>query len=75
VTAQGVWRFGAVLFTLLGAFSAIVFARLRWTAADVDVVGFLWFFQNLPKVAALGFIIVFFSIALWCFIRSFGVFR
>ncbi|HTI04789.1 MAG TPA: hypothetical protein VL549_05705 [Gemmatimonadales bacterium] len=75
MTAQGVWRFGAVLFTLLGAFSAIVFARLRWTASDVDVVGFVWFVQNLPKLAALGCIIVFFSIALWCFIRSVMSFR
>lgn len=75
MTARGIWRFGAVMFTVLGAFSAIVFARLTWTAADVDVVGFIWFAQNLPKLAALGFIIVFFSIALWCCIRSFGVFR
>ena len=75
MTAHGVWRFGAVLFTVLGAFSAIVFGRLRWTPSDIDVVGFVWFVQNLPKLAALGFIVIFLSIALWCFIRSFGVFR
>ena len=75
MTAQGVWRFGAVLFTVLGVFTAIVYARLKWSPSDVDVAGFIWFEQNLPKLAALGFIIIFFSIALWCFIRSFGAFR
>lgn len=75
MTAQGIWRFGTVLFTVLGAFSAIVFGRLTWTPSNSDVVGFVWLAQNLPKLAALGFIVIFFSIALWCFIRSFGVFR
>jgi len=73
VTAAQVWRFGAALFAALGVVSAIVFARLTWRAGvDFDVTGFLWLIQNMPRLTALVFCILFYSMALWCLLRSAG---
>ena len=67
------WRFGAALFAALGLVSAVVFGRLPWHAgADFDVTGFLWLMQNVPRLTALVFCIIFFSMALWCVLRSVG---
>ena len=76
MTAQGVWRFGAVLFGLLGLFSAVVFVRLPWrSGADFDLTGFFWALQNLPKLVALVSLVIFFAMALWCWIRALGRLR
>jgi hypothetical protein len=73
VTAQQIWRFGAFLFAALGLVSAVVFARLRWRAgADFDVTGFFWLIQNVPRLTALVFCVLFFTTALWCVLRSTG---
>jgi hypothetical protein len=73
VTAAQVWQFGSACFAACGVFCAVAFARLKWHAgADFDVTGFLWLIQNLPRLTALVLCVLFFALALWCWLRSVG---
>lgn len=69
--AQKVFRFGAIACGVLALLPGYWALRLRWVpAADFDVIGFLWLFQNLPRLMAVLLAGLGFGAALYFAVRS-----
>ncbi|MGH7561204.1 MAG: hypothetical protein ACRENB_09290 [Gemmatimonadales bacterium] len=73
MTAAGVYRAGTAVFAVLTAIMLYFFLRLPWPAhtdTDFDIVGFLWLFRAIPKLAMGGATLFCGGMALTCFVRS-----